>query len=42
LYFVIKVLPQQQANYHNYHLLALNLNLSREEIVDCMRETRIR
>ncbi len=39
LCFVIKVLPQKQANYH---LPALNLNLSREEIVDCVRETRIR
>lgn len=39
LCFVIKLLPQKKANYN---LPTLNLDLSREEIVECVRETRIR
>lgn len=39
LCFVIKLLPQKKADYR---LPNLNLDLSREEIVDCVRETRNR
>jgi hypothetical protein len=37
--FILKLLPQRKINYN---LPALNLDLSREEIVDFVREIRTR